>query len=101
VWYKPSYLEGFRAGAEIQHIGKYYVDPQNTATYDGYDVLNVRIGYALKNLEIWMNVLNATNKYYSYITTKSSFGYSYQLAEPRNFNVGISYDFSRLVKNEK
>ena len=101
VWYKPSYVKGLRIGAELQHIGKYYVDPQNTATYDGYDVLNLRIGYAAKSFEVWMNVLNATNKYYSYITTKSSFGYSYQLAEPGNFNVGITYDFSRLVKNEK
>jgi outer membrane receptor protein involved in Fe transport len=100
VWYKPSFLKGFRAGAELQHIGKYYVDPQNTAMYDGYDVLNLRVGYAAKSWEVWMNVLNATNKYYSYITTKSSFGYSYQLAEPRNFNVGISYDFARLFANK-
>jgi outer membrane receptor protein involved in Fe transport len=101
LWYKPSYLKGFRAGAELQHIGKYFTDPQNTATYNGYNVVNIRIGYAAKTWEVWMNLLNATNRYYSYITTKSSFGYSYQLAEPRNFNIGIAYDFGQVFKNEK
>lgn len=101
VWYKPSYLKGLRVGTEFQHVGKYYADPQNTSSYAGYDVLNLRIGYAAKSWEVWMNVLNATDSYYSYITTKSSFGYSYQLAEPKNFNVGISYDLGQLIKKEK
>ena len=101
LWFKPTFLKGLRVGAEWQHVGKYYTDPRNTATYDGFDVLNFRIGYAAKSWEIWMNVLNATNRYYSYITTKSSFGYSYQLAEPRNYNIGISYDIAQLIKNEK
>ena len=98
IWYKPACLKGFRVGAEIQHIGNYYANPQNTASYDGYNVLNIRAGYAAKAFDVWVNVLNATNNYYSYITTKSSFGYSYQLAEPRNFNVGVSYDFANLFK---
>ena len=98
VWYKPSYLTGLRIGAEFQHVGKYYVDPQNTAVYSGYNVLNLRVGYTQKSWEVWMNVMNATNRYYSYITTKSSFGYSYQLAEPRNFNIGMSYDLAHLIK---
>jgi hypothetical protein len=63
-------------------------------------MLNLRIGYAAKSWEVWMNVMNFTNKYYSYITTKSSFGYSYQLAEPRNFNIGISYDLAHLIKKK-
>ena len=100
VWYKPSYVKGLRIGAEVQHIGSYYVDPQNTAMYNGYNVLNLRAGYQFKGVEVWLNVLNATDNYYSYITTKSAFGYSYQLAEPRNFNVGLSYDFANLFKKK-
>jgi iron complex outermembrane recepter protein len=101
LWYKPYWIDGLRMGIEYQHVGKYYTDPQNKATYDGYDVVNFRIGYATKGWEMWMNVLNVTNRYFSYITTKSSFGYSYHLADPRNFNVGISYDLGQLIKNEK
>jgi iron complex outermembrane recepter protein len=98
LWYRPSFVKNLRVGAELQHVGKYFVDPQNTATYDGYYSLNLRAGYSFKGIEVWLNVLNATDNYYSYITSKSSFGYSYQLAEPRNFNVGVSYDFGNLFK---
>jgi outer membrane receptor protein involved in Fe transport len=101
VWYKPSYVKGLRAGVEWQHIGSYFTDPQNTNIYNGYNVLNVRVGYQLKGVELWLNVLNATNNYYAYIASKSAFGYSYNLAEPRNYNVGIAYDFANLLKNKK
>jgi iron complex outermembrane receptor protein len=101
IWYKPSFVKGLRIGAELQHVGSYYVDPQNTARYDGYYVLNLRAGYQFNGIELWMNVLNATDNYYSYITTKSSFGYSYQLADPRNFNLGVSYDFANLCKKSR
>ena len=36
IWYKPSFVKGLSIGAELQHIGSYFVDPQNTAKYDGY-----------------------------------------------------------------
>jgi outer membrane receptor protein involved in Fe transport len=98
IWYKPSFAKGLRLGAELQHVGRYFVDPQNTATYEGYNALNLRAGYAVNGFDVWVNVLNATNNYYSYITSKSSSGYSYQLAEPRNINIGVSYDFMNLFK---
>ncbi|MHA4843966.1 TonB-dependent receptor [Flavitalea antarctica] len=98
MWYKPGFLKGLRIGAELQHVGSYYVDPMNTAKYKGYNVLHLRTCYQFKGLEVWINVLNATNNYYSNITTKSSFGYSYQLADPRNFNIGLSYEFGSLFK---
>jgi iron complex outermembrane recepter protein len=101
AWYKPGFAKGLRLGVEWQHIGNYFADPQNTAKYKGYNVLNMRAGYAVKGFDVWVNVLNATNNYYSNITTKSSFGWSYQLAEPRNFNAGISYDFANLWKKNK
>jgi len=98
IWYKPSYIKDLRVGLEWQKIGAYFMDPKNTVKYEGYNVLNVRIGYQYKGFEFWMNVINATDNYYSYISTKSS-TYSYQLAEPRNFVVGVSYDLGRLIKN--
>jgi len=101
VWYKPSFVKGLRVGAELQHVGSYFVDPQNTAVYNGYNALNLRAGYATKSFEVWLNVLNATNNYYAYITTKSSFGWNYQVAQPRTFNIGVSYDFANLFKKNK
>lgn len=100
VWYKPSFAKGLRIGAEWQKIGSYYMDPKNTVRYNGYNVLNLRTGYQCKAFEIWLNVMNATDNYYAYISSKSGSGYSYTLAEPRNFNVGISYDFANLIKKK-
>jgi outer membrane receptor protein involved in Fe transport len=101
VWYRPSFVKGLRLGAELQLVGSYFVDPKNTAKYEGYDVLNIRAGYQFKCFEIWLNVLNATDAYYSNITSKSAFGYSYQLADPRNFNLGVSYDFANFFKKNQ
>lgn len=100
VWYKPAFIKGFRIGVEWQHVGRYFVDPKNTATYGGYDVVHVRAGYRFRAMEVWANLMNAGNRYYSTITSKSSFGYSYQLAEPRHLNIGISYDFASLFKQK-
>lgn len=98
IWYKPSFIAGFKIGAELQRVGSYFVDPQNSARYQGYYLANVRAAYDFKGIGIWLNVLNATNNYYSTITTKSSFGYSYQVAEPINFNLGMSCDISEVFK---
>ena len=98
AWYKPAFVKGLRLGAEVQHIGSYYMDPQNTVKYKGYNVLNLRAGYQLNGVEIWANLLNATDNYYAYIASKSAFGYSYTLAEPRNLTVGVSYNFANLFK---
>jgi iron complex outermembrane receptor protein len=98
IWYKPSFAKGLRIGAEWQKIGSYFMDAKNTVKYDGYNVLHIRAGYQYKGFEVWLNVMNATDNYYSYISSKSS-SYSYQLAEPRNFVMGVSYDLARLIKS--
>jgi outer membrane receptor protein involved in Fe transport len=98
IWYKPSFVKGLRVGAEWQKIGSYFMDPKNTMKYEGYDVLNLRAGYQFKGFEVWINVMNATDNYFSYISTKSNSGQSYQLAEPRSFNAGISYNFGQLLR---
>ena len=100
IWYKPAFAKGLRLGVEWQKIGSYFMDPLNTVKYDGYDVFNVRAGYKLGAMEIWVNMMNATDKYYAYTAGKSNFGYSYTPAEPRNVNVGFSYDFADLFKKK-
>ncbi|HEX2535638.1 MAG TPA: TonB-dependent receptor [Chitinophagaceae bacterium] len=100
VWYRPSYIKGLRIGAEWQHVGPYFADPQNTATYEGYDVLHLRAGYTLGGAEVWMNLMNAADAYYSNNTTRSAFGYSYQLAEPRSLVIGCSFDLAHRTKKK-
>ena len=100
IWYRPSFVAGLRVGLEWQKIGSYYLDPLNTTKYDGYNVFHLRAGYKLRAMEVWINVMNATDKYYAYTASKGNFGYSYTPAEPRHFNIGLSYDFADLLKRK-
>lgn len=96
IWYTPSFVKGLRAGIELQHVGKYYADAKNTAKYPGYTIINFRASYEYKWMEFWVNVMNATDRYYATVASKSAFGYSYTLAEPININVGYTYNFGQL-----
>ncbi len=101
IWYKPAFIAGFRIGAEWQRVGSYYMDPLNTVEYKGYNVFHLRAGYKWKSMEIWANLMNVTDNYYAYTSSKSNSGYSYTPAEPRHINVGIGYDFGSLFKKQK
>jgi len=98
IWYKPGFIKGFRVGLEWQKIGNYFMDPLNTVKHEGYNVFHFRAGYKWNAMEIWANVMNAADKYYAYTSSKSNSGYSYTPAEPRHFNIGISYDFANFFK---
>lgn len=93
VMYKPVFVKGLRVSAEWQHIGAYYMDNANTKKYGGYDLLNLRAGYIIRSFELWVNALNATNTYYSTFASKSGGTLSYNLGDPREFNVGVAYRF--------
>jgi outer membrane receptor protein involved in Fe transport len=97
-WYKPSFAKGLRLGAEWQKVGSYFIDPKNSEKYEGYNLVNLRAGYELGAFELWLNVMNAADSYYSNNTTKTSSGESYQLAEPRSFQFGLSCDLAKLLK---
>ena len=101
IWYRPAFIRGLRLGLEWQKLGSYYMDPLNTVKYEGFDAFNLRVAYKLKSLELWVNMMNATDRYYAYTSSKSNFGYSYTPAEPRHFNMGIAYDFGHLLKKQK
>ncbi|WP_276502606.1 TonB-dependent receptor [Terrimonas pollutisoli] len=100
IWWRPAFVNGLRVGVEWQKIGSYYMDPLNTVRYEGYDVFHVRAGYKWKAMELWVNMMNAADKYYAYTSSKSNSGYSYTPAEPRHFNMGVSYDFGDLFKKK-
>jgi outer membrane receptor for ferric coprogen and ferric-rhodotorulic acid len=82
-------------GAEWQHIGSYYMDNANTKKYGGYDLLNLRAGYTIHAFEVWVNAMNATNKYYSTFASKSGSTIAYNIGDPREFNVGLAYKFGK------
>jgi outer membrane receptor for ferric coprogen and ferric-rhodotorulic acid len=67
------------------------MDDANTQRYAGFSIVNARSGYTYKAWELWVNVLNASNHYYAALATKSAYGYSYNLGNPRDITVGLSW----------
>ncbi len=99
VMYKPNYIPGLRFGVEWQHQGAYYMDDMNLFKYEGFDVINLRAGYAIQHIEIWVNALNVFNQYYSTFASKSTgtgnASYAFNLGDPREITLGISYKFGK------
>jgi iron complex outermembrane receptor protein len=91
--YKPRYLKGFRIAVEVQGMNEYDTDPQNTATYKGFTVFNVRAGYTIKGFELWANCINFADKIYATTVEKSAFGTSYRPGQLRTINVGLASNF--------
>lgn len=98
--YKPLFIPGFRIAGEWQHIDKFFTNPANTKSYEGYDIFNLRLGYearqaALKGFGIWFNVMNVTNKLYATTVVSNQYGDTYTAAPPRVYTLGLSYSFSK------
>jgi iron complex outermembrane receptor protein len=101
AFYYPAFLKGARIGLEWQHIGAYYMDPANIDLYEGFDVLNLRLAYAWKGFESWLNVMNLGDELYATNASSSGWGKTYSPGDPRTFSVGIGYNFSKKEQNEK
>lgn len=100
VSYKPSFVKGLRVSAEWQRQGKYFMDDLDLYTYGGFDVVNIRAGYQYKGFELWVNAINAGNRFYSTFSSKNatangSSSYSYSLGDPREITVGLAYHFGK------
>jgi hypothetical protein len=91
--YKPAYAKGLRLSVEIQSLGAYFTDPQNTSKYKGFTMFNARAGYAYKAFEGWINCINVTNKIYAVTVEKSGYGTSYRPGQLQTINVGVAYHF--------
>ncbi len=96
ITYKPVFLKGFRIAAEVQGMNKYYTNPQNTVTYNGFTIFNLRGGYCYKAFEFWTNCLNVSDKIYAATVETSAFGTSYRPGQLRSFQVGLAYHFKKV-----
>lgn len=97
VSYYPNWLPNFRAAVEWQYISSYYQNQVNTVKYAGYNLFNARFGYQYKNVEIYGNILNVTDKLYAYNASRGNLESSqstFTAAAPRTFLVGLQYNFS-------
>jgi iron complex outermembrane recepter protein len=96
-YYYPEYIPNLRTSVEWQHVGGYYQNQINTIRYEGYNVINYRIGYKWKGMEVYSNVLNAADILYAPNATRgnnTTDRTTYTPAAPRTFVLGIQYNFS-------
>ncbi|MDH5380271.1 MAG: TonB-dependent receptor, partial [Cyclobacteriaceae bacterium] len=94
--FQPAKIKGFRAEIEWQHVAPYFMDNNNSDKYEGYDLMNFRLNQRFGDFQLWFQVLNATNTIYATTSSKSKWGKSYNMGNPRNFNLGISYKFNKI-----
>lgn len=92
--YTPSYVQGLSAVFEVEHVGEYWLDDNNTRTYDGYTVGHLKALYQVsEQLVINAKVNNITDEIYA---EDASFSYGkekYTPAAPRQFFAGVEYSF--------
>ncbi|MBW8685448.1 TonB-dependent receptor [Chitinophaga rhizophila] len=94
ITWKPGCLKGFRIAGEWQHVSSYYMDPRNTGTYEGYELLNFRAGYSWRQFDCWLNCRNAADVMYSTTTEKTTYNTTYRPGPKRTFNIGFGYTFN-------
>ena len=105
VMYKPKFIKGFKIGVEWQVMSSWYVDQVNKVKYEdkgafgikGISVINFRIGYQWKGMEVFSNIMNATDELYAYSATRGNAATdrtSYTAAAPRLFMLGLQYNFT-------
>ncbi|UTA66348.1 TonB-dependent receptor [Emticicia sp. 21SJ11W-3] len=104
VSYYPKWLKGLRSAIEWQHVGQWYQNQINTLSYGGYDLLNFRVGYQWKGIEVFTNIMNLTDALYA---TNASRGNAltdrttFTAAAPRTFVMGVQYGFTGKRKENK
>jgi iron complex outermembrane recepter protein len=97
VSYYPKWLPNLRTSLEWQYVSSYYQDQINTVKYEGYNLFNARIGYTIKGIEFYTNVMNLTDKLFAYNVSRGNNPTDksvYTVSAPRTFMFGIEYNFN-------
>jgi outer membrane receptor protein involved in Fe transport len=80
---------------EWQHMGEYYLNPENTAEYSGHNLLNLRASVELSSqLRLSARLLNLSDADYAERADFAFGNYRYFVGEPRSIFVGIQYQFN-------
>jgi outer membrane receptor protein involved in Fe transport len=105
IIYKPQFVKGIRAGLEWQYMSSWYQDQINNFKYQdpgafglqGISVVNFRMGYQWKGVEVFANVMNLTDELYAFNATRGNYSSSrttYTPAPPRTYVFGLQYNFT-------
>ena len=95
--YSPNVLNGGRMAVEWSKTGSYYGDPENTQTYEGFDLLTLHGNYMIRNLgELFVRVTNVTDEKYAEVATYNAFNkWQYTPGPPRSVYAGLRYNWQK------
>ncbi|WP_332874302.1 TonB-dependent receptor [Bowmanella yangjiangensis] len=80
---------------EWLHMGRYYLDPQNSASYPGHSLLHLRAQYPLsQNWQIGLRLINLTNRDYAERADIGFGQYRYFVGQPRSLYLSVSANWS-------
>ncbi len=94
--YYPKWLPNFRTSLEWQYISGWYQNQINTVRYEGYNLLNFRVGYQWKGIEVYTNVMNLTDELFANSAGRGNNPTdrtTFNPGAPRTFVFGIQYNF--------
>lgn len=79
----------------LTHISEYFLNPENTATYDGHTLLDLYVGFQLSpKVSVQANVYNILDTDYA---ERADFGFGnfrYFVGQPRRVFVSLNWDFA-------
>jgi len=91
-----NYAPESRAELEWVHVSRYYTDDGNVHSYNGHDVLNLRINYQVNsNVTVYGRINNLLNTEYAERADYKNPGGGdrYFVGEERSLHIGASYSF--------
>ncbi len=96
ISYTPSYLSSLDLGVDLNRLGSYWMDPENTVKYDGHMLLNLRANLQLPaGFEVLARITNAADERYAERASYHSVrGQEFAPGRPRAFFFGVRYHVS-------
>ena len=88
-------MDNLLAELELVHMGEYYTNPENTATYGGHDLLNLRMQYDVSDdFMVYVNVMNLADEEYAERADFSGWvGDRYFPGEPIRAFIGFTWKY--------
>ncbi|MEM9100990.1 MAG: TonB-dependent receptor [Pseudomonadota bacterium] len=94
--YTPKYWQALQLEVEWEHVGAYFTDETNTQSYDGHELVNLRVNYDVSpSTRLMIRVTNLADEKYSTYTSNQvgDPDISYRPGLPRSFFAGVTFDF--------
>ncbi len=82
-------------GAEVQYVGRYFLEPTNRYTYPGHSLVDVYVAYRVRpNWQLLLRVRNLFDRRYADRADYTAFtGERYFPGEPQGFFMQVQYDY--------